>query len=655
VTHSECLLVIMTLWHRPRILKMKKPLCYMLILVIAGYSPFLMYNLYVRAVELQFYSIHMEDMGDNFTNLQCIIPNYDPYDPQIKKFLKTSSIIDCGKHQEYLTYLDSEGYIHFNKTTIETSGHQESDYECIYSEIFRPNGTDEEITLGVPQVFRETEKIRTSHFVLVKCFLRFTQQLVYETVHFYVPPPTENLFKSTRRPVDRDIDHPSVLIFGLDSMSRLNFIRQLPRTYNFLTEVLDSVVFTGMTKCGDNTFPNMIAFLSGKNVHERNQENKLSVKKPTYFDSTYLVWENFSANGYITMYDEDWPSITLFNFGASGFKYVPTDYYIRPFWLALDKIEHFNSDDWRCFANVPKHMYLLDYVQLFTQKMKDHRYFAYSFLTLLSHDDLNMIQVADTDFEAMFMKMWRKGHLNNTVLIVLGDHGNRFSDLRQTDIGRVEERMPFLSVWLPSALKEKYPHLQKGLQSNRNILLSWYDFYEMLMDIASNNLDEESLVTRYGTIGSSPFRKISDKRNCDDVGIPEEYCICARETQLSTNNTRVRTIAEDLVNHMNVLLQSNIEQEMCSYLELTNIISAQLLSLGPGVAKPQGFRVLYRITIQVYPSDAVFEGTLELDAWSEKGHVLGDVNRLNRYGNQSHCISDRILKLYCFCIDLLKS
>ena len=175
----------------------------------------------------------------------------------------------------------------------------------------------------------------------------------------------------------------------------------------------------------------------------------------------------------------------------------------------------------------------------------------------------------------------------------------------------------------------------------------------MLMDISNNNLKEESSVPRFGKIGSSPFRKISDKRTCEGAGIPDEYCICARETQLSTNDTRVKTIAQDLVSYVNYLLESNIEPTLCTHLELTSILSAQLLSLGPQSARPQGFRVLYRVMIQVSPSDALFEGTLEMDAWSERGLVVGDVNRINRYGNQSHCISDRILKLYCFCSDLL--
>ena len=438
-----------------------------------GYSPFVIYELYVMNVENEFYNLHMDDITDIYSELECVIPDYDPYDPRVTKYLSMSRVIDCGQPQPYLTYLDSDGFIHLNKTTIKNSGHEVNDYECHYSEIYRTNKSDDEFSLGIPQTIKETEKIHSSAFVRVKCFLKSTD-LVYETGHVYVPPPSPELYTASRRR-GNDVDHPSVLIFGVDSMSRLNFFRQLPRTYRVLTNVLDAVVFKGMTKTGDNTFPNMMALLSGINVHKRDSKsNTLSVHKPTYFDDIPIVWDSFRASGYATMYNEDLPEASVFNYHASGFKYQPTDYYVRPFWLAMDSINSFKSKDWRCYGNTPKHMYLLKYIEQFAARMKDHRYFAFTFLTPLSHDDLNEVQVADSDFEMMLLNMQREGHLNNTVVIVLGDHGHRFSAIRQTDIGRVEERMPFLAVSLPTEFKHRYPHLVEGLEKNSNTLISWY-------------------------------------------------------------------------------------------------------------------------------------------------------------------------------------
>jgi hypothetical protein len=181
-----------------------------------------------------------------------------------------------------------------------------------------------------------------------------------------------------------------------------------------------------------------------------------------------------------------------------------------------------------------------------------------------------------------------------------------------------------------------------------------FDVYEMLMDLAHNNLGKKPYVQRYGTIGSSPFRWISKNRTCKDAGIPDEYCICARERQLHTNDERVQTAARDLVAYINSdLLGSTVNQGVCSPLHVSRILSAQMLFLGAQVAQPKGFRVLYRVMVQVMPSKALFEGTLEADAWNRRGNIVGDVNRINRYGNQSHCISDKIVQLYCYCTDLL--
>lgn len=174
------------------------------------------------------------------------------------------------------------------------------------------------------------------------------------------------------------------------------------------------------------------------------------------------------------------------------------------------------------------------------------------------------------------------------------------------------------------------------------------------MDLAHNNLGKKSLVQRYGSIGSSPFRWISKNRTCEQAGIPDEYCICARERQLNTNDGRVKTAARDLVGYINSdLLGGTINQGLCSPLNLKHILSAQMLSLGLQVAQPKGLRVMYRVMVQVTPSNALFEGTLEVDAWSKRGSMVGDVNRINRYGNQSHCITDSIMQLYCYCTDLL--
>lgn len=62
---------------------------------------------------------------------------------------------------------------------------------------------------------------------------------------------------------DREL---GVAVVGLDSVSRLNFMRQLPKSFKVITDTLDGVVLKGFNKVGENTFPNLIPILTGEEV-----------------------------------------------------------------------------------------------------------------------------------------------------------------------------------------------------------------------------------------------------------------------------------------------------------------------------------------------------------------------------------------------------
>jgi membrane-anchored protein YejM (alkaline phosphatase superfamily) len=101
---------------------------------------------------------------------------------------------------------------------------------------------------------------------------------------------------------------------------------------------------------------------------------------------------------------------------------------------------------------------------------------------------MSLLQVIDKDLQAYLERLKSNGALNNTMLLVMGDHGNRFDAIRNTVIGRIEERMPYLAVMLPKALE----HFKDNLKTNAEILTSWMDVYEMVMDVAMMNIEQKS-------------------------------------------------------------------------------------------------------------------------------------------------------------------
>lgn len=72
----------------------------------------------------------------------------------------------------------------------------------------------------------------------------------------YSRPPSAQLPSSS--------DHPSVLVFGIDSISNSNFKRQLPHTYQLLMKKYNAIEFPNFSKIWDNTFGNLMAFFSGQ-------------------------------------------------------------------------------------------------------------------------------------------------------------------------------------------------------------------------------------------------------------------------------------------------------------------------------------------------------------------------------------------------------
>lgn len=101
----------------------------------------------------------------------------------------------------------------------------------------------------------------------------------------------------------------NVIIFGTDSVSRLNFMRSQPETHRYLTKELKAFDFKGYNKVADNTFPNLMPALMGltKKELESNpcfNNSRGSQGKARKYDDCPIIWKDFKKHGYITTYFE---------------------------------------------------------------------------------------------------------------------------------------------------------------------------------------------------------------------------------------------------------------------------------------------------------------------------------------------------------------
>lgn len=278
-----------------------------------------------------------------------------------------------------------------------------------------------------------------------------------------------------------------------------------------------------------------------------------------------------------------------------------------------------------------------------------------------------MVSSGAKDVLEFIKSLKQDNHLNNTMLIVFGDHGARFDEIRSTLQGKLEERLPFLSITLPQWFRDQHPNFVKNLQQNTQRIISPLDVHATFMHVLKfpENPSKSAL-----TKGSSLFETLPATRECKDAGIPSHFCPCILWKPIPITHSHVQIGAHLTVAHINDLLTKDASvTNKCHKLELDEIISAvqgmpnknvQLFKeikdgTGLGVGEPlynegrQQLECTYEIQLRVRPSMGLFESTVKII--DGQFVVNGDISRVNRYGTQSECIvkSHPLLRKFCLC------
>jgi len=131
---------------------------------------------------------------------------------------------------------------------------------------------------------------------------------------------------------------PNILLLFIDSVSYLNFERHFPLMKNFVRNN-DFYELNGYNKVGINTFPNKIPLFTGFFAEELLDEK---YRGKIYFDHWPIIWKIFASKGFRTIFTEEMAIYGLFTMGNKGFRYKPTDYYLRPFTLKIQNKKYLN-------------------------------------------------------------------------------------------------------------------------------------------------------------------------------------------------------------------------------------------------------------------------------------------------------------------------
>lgn len=387
-----------------------------------------------------------------------------------------------------------------------------------------------------------------------------------------------------------------------------------------------------------------------------------------------LIWKRYAKKNYSIVMNEDFSKAGLFHFASSGYHRKPADFYYHAMWSAVDRMALRTDSSRFCYGNTPKLQLQLDITRKHLEMFQHKLQFIFSAFAELSHDFDSDIERGDDMFRSFFDRIHKEKPelINRTVIVFMADHGHRFSDIRQTLVGLLEERLPMFLIRLPDWFYKKHPQIQRNLQTNTMRLSSPFDVHETLKDILKMNYDGTQ--RPWNSRGLSMLYPIPKNRTCNLAGIPEHFCTCFSNQIFDKNSNFTKSAANFLTKHLNRLLKNSTSWAKrgtsCHKLRWRNVTRAERIGVSAKVKasvrelktwdkieEKNKTRLVHqlnvgeklRVAVQMDPKSALFEAELLYNGGWSNWTVLGDVARLNAYGNQSWCVQHEVIRKYCVC------
>ncbi|XP_015605036.1 uncharacterized protein LOC107272412 [Cephus cinctus] len=603
-------------------------------------------------------------------NPKCHMLSNNPLDPSIRNFVKQVKFEACTT-SPLLSGIEREAN---GSCVLRIDPHVSKNYKnltCCWAPIVRPKPTktsdkmiDSKISVEVCTDFKTQVLLPDDvEAVMVSCKayqpdggakrkskLKNQKELtnVYKNVHAVL-----NLAKVQDRighKMNISSQEPrklSILILGIDSVSQSNMERTMPRTTKHLIDT-DWIRLSGYNKMGENTFPNLMAILTGFNISQAYSQCAPTVLYK--LDNCPFIWYAFRNAGYVTGYGEDSMPMSTFNYLKVGFADPPTDYYMRPYVVASEKLLKLRRKFSTNYCTGPELSVerILNFAVEFARTLIGIPYFGFFWTNAISHDSMNAPSSMDDRILRKFQLLEREGVFNDSMIVFLSDHGMRYGDIRDTLVGWYEERLPFFYIRLPDWFREENPDVYAALRVNQNRLTSPYDFYETLRDI---------LVTAGGEANSSSgcptcmslFRRVPWERGCEDVGVSSHWCTCTAFRSVVTNSKIAAQGAQKFLEHVENIIKNYKDSKgnrLCAKLKLKKLVRVDKVV---DSSRQDAGTDAYFYMLQTTPGGAKYEATIRHHGDGNYSISDDEVNRINSYASSSKCL-ERGFKQYCYCI-----
>jgi len=359
-----------------------------------------------------------------------------------------------------------------------------------------------------------------------------------------------------------------------------------------------------------------------------------------------------------------------------GFREQPVDHYGRPFYLVAESMR---TSKPYCFGSISRLQSMLNWIRDLFHMYPSQPKFSFIFHSQYSHDSNDRLPYGDDELVEFLKLMYKNGYFDNTMFILMSDHGARYSSIRKSYQGKLEERLPFISIRMPNKFQENYPNLMNNLRLNSHRLTTPFDLHETfehLFEFHSSDPYQSKTNRSY-----SLFQLIPENRTCLQADVEQHWCACLNWNDMSINEPIIQKFGQQAIEFLNNFVSDYKTQ--CVKLNLYHIHKANELQANERLLKfvessdtdgrvPR-FRnntlinnvtknlstnqtKYYQIQFETIPGHALFELTAEYNPVNETFVIQKKrLSRMNKYGQTSACIGHKRpeFREICYCSDFL--
>lgn len=392
---------------------------------------------------------------------------------------------------------------------------------------------------------------------------------------------------------------------------------------------------------GDNTFPNIMALLTGKQM-----PSIRNMCFPRMDDcNNIMIWNTFKKAGYVTAFGEDYLRLPDTFSGHTTFHRQPTDHFIRPLFQTGEK--EIGNGSLICTGKVSSGQQLLDYALDFAVTYRKHSFFGAFWMNSYSHNNNSDPRNADKIVENFLFQLTYTNVLKNTFVIFVSDHGIRFGPQRTSVESYYDERLPAFFMFVPPLYRIKFPIEFKNLFTNQERLITPYDLYSTLVDIYKISQDDYPNHIQ-NDIEVCPncrslFLEISSHRTCSEANIHNKWCSCHKLYPIDNRDTNGFKSIIFVMSHIKEISQSLKTKACwgCSQFSLKNIIRIHYYY------SDDGTKLYHVVAFTLKPGNMSYEATV---LKTPKDTLEGPISVISAYRGLGSCVVHRRDRLYCACL-----